>query len=223
MAFFKKINWRYSLGEILIVILGITIAFNLNSWGENRNSKKEKIKYLLNLKKNLEADTLSLDSNILLLQQRITDITTIRKYIRVPNLRMDTILPKFYNLSSSIAYRPRNIIYQTLINSGDFKLIDNFELKTLIQEHYLNNEEVLEIYNRQNILSEKYVGSFFMNELNFTEIYENKDYSFMESNFFSNMLGALFSTFNVKITASKEGKNSCKKLMDAIDNELKNQ
>ncbi len=217
----KKINWRYALGEILIVIFGITIAFSLNSWAENSKSKKEKNKYLQNLVKDLATDTMMLDSNIILLQQRKNDITTIRKYISTPNNRMDTILPKFYNLSTPINFQPRNITYQTLINSGDFKLIDDFELKTLIQEHYLKNEEVLQIYGRQDILSEKYVGNFFMHELNFRDIYENKDYSFMQTNFFANMIGALYSTFGVKISSSQEGKLSCKKLMAAIDKELK--
>ena len=28
----KKINWRYAIGELLIVIIGISVAFALNNW-----------------------------------------------------------------------------------------------------------------------------------------------------------------------------------------------
>lgn len=216
----KKINWRYAFGEILIVIIGITIAFNLNSWAEQKKSSKEQKRYLENLHKDLETDISTLDSNLVILNQRVTDISTIRKYTYVPNPRMDTVLTKFYNLSQPINFRPRNITYQTLINSGDFKLIDDFDLKALIQEHYLKYEEVLEVYKRQDIITDKYVGDYFINELDFRDIYENKNYSFMKTNFFSNMIGAQSSTFQIKIIASKEAKNSCNKLMNAINKKL---
>ena len=216
----KKINWRYALGEILIVILGITIAFSLNSWAENTKSKKEQVKYLEYLQKDLESDILTLDSNVVTLKQRIEDVNIIRKYSFTPSPRMDTVLAKFYNLSLPINFRPRNITYQTLINSGDFKLIDDFDLKTLIQEHYLKYDEVQEVYQRQDIITEKYVGNYFINELNFRDIYENKNYSFMQTNYFSNMIGAQSSTFQIKVLASNEAKTSCIKLMNAIKKEL---
>ncbi len=37
-----KINWTYALGEIIIVIIGITIAFALNNWAENAKGRKTK-------------------------------------------------------------------------------------------------------------------------------------------------------------------------------------
>ncbi len=216
----KKINWRYALGEILIVIFGITIAFSLNSWGENRKSGKAKLRYLQNLKKDLKADILSLDSNIVQLQQRMTDINTIRKFSHTPSTRMDTVLSKFYNLAFPIEFRPRNITYQTLINSGDFKLIDDFDLKALIQEHYLEYDHILEVYERQNILADKYLSNYFINDLNFRDIYENKNYDFMKTNFFSNIINAQYGTFDIKIKASKVGILSCQKLINAVEEKI---
>lgn len=38
----KKINWTYAIGEIIIVIIGITIAFSLNRWAETAENRKTK-------------------------------------------------------------------------------------------------------------------------------------------------------------------------------------
>lgn len=45
-----KINWKYAAGEIIIVIIGISIAFTLNSWAAGRKDKVLAKQYLENLK-----------------------------------------------------------------------------------------------------------------------------------------------------------------------------
>ena len=36
----KKIDWQYTFGEILIVIIGISIAFSLNKCSENQQNNE---------------------------------------------------------------------------------------------------------------------------------------------------------------------------------------
>lgn len=38
----RNINWRYAFGEIIIVIIGISIAFALNNWAANTKEKRIK-------------------------------------------------------------------------------------------------------------------------------------------------------------------------------------
>ena len=52
----KKVNWRYAIGELIIVTLGISIAFALNSWAEsNKQEKKTKV-YLQGIITDLQDD-----------------------------------------------------------------------------------------------------------------------------------------------------------------------
>ena len=68
IKFFRKIRQKllsdgklskylfYAIGEIVLVVIGILIALQINNWNEHqKNREKEKI-YLIEVKKNLESD-----------------------------------------------------------------------------------------------------------------------------------------------------------------------
>jgi hypothetical protein len=74
---FTVINWKYTLGEIFIVIIGITIAFNLNRWGENARGKETEEAYLESLFKDVESDKKELESNLVRLQKNLNQLQYI--------------------------------------------------------------------------------------------------------------------------------------------------
>ncbi len=55
-----KSTWKYTLREIIIVIIGISIAFSMNKCAENVKDNKLKTQYLTNLKSDVEADKIQL-------------------------------------------------------------------------------------------------------------------------------------------------------------------
>lgn len=210
------INWRYTIGEILIVILGISIAFGLNNWASDRKDQSLKIKYLENLKEDLIADSLQLHKNIDALNHRINISKTISAAFQNRSTRLDTVLKYIYQIPLPIDFRPRDIGYQSMINSGDLRLIDDFELKKQIQEHYLNNEHVKEIYERQNIIVDKYLGNFFIEKMDYPALYSG-DFSSLNDLGFINSIRAMSGTFILKVEASKEGIQSARALIEQLD------
>ena len=52
----EKTTWNYTLREIIIVIIGITIAFSMNKCADNIKDNKLKKEYLINLKNDVKAD-----------------------------------------------------------------------------------------------------------------------------------------------------------------------
>ena len=73
IKFFRKIRQRllsqnrfsryfvYAVGEILLVVIGILIALQVNNWNEERNQRQVELKYFYNLKNDLLADNESLN------------------------------------------------------------------------------------------------------------------------------------------------------------------
>ena len=62
--------FKYAIGEIVLVVIGILIALQINNWNENQKLKKEEIKLLNTLVKEIE-------SNIAILDTTITENDTI--------------------------------------------------------------------------------------------------------------------------------------------------
>ncbi len=76
IKFFRKIRqnllienktgkyFKYAIGEIILVVIGILIALQINNWNENRKAEKIELTYLIRLKNDLEKDTLYLENKI---------------------------------------------------------------------------------------------------------------------------------------------------------------
>ncbi len=52
----NKLNWGYVLGEILVVVVGITIAFYVDAWWERRQEQARETEYLVGLQQDFEAN-----------------------------------------------------------------------------------------------------------------------------------------------------------------------
>ena len=76
IGFFRKIRkkmaddnkplkyFRYAIGEILLVVIGILIAVQVNNWNEGRKANKQEITILQNIKEDINLDTLDLGFNL---------------------------------------------------------------------------------------------------------------------------------------------------------------
>ena len=76
LRFFRKIRFdlmeknksgkylKYAIGEIVLVVIGILIALQINNWNENQKLKKEETKLLNALVKEIESNSAVVDSTI---------------------------------------------------------------------------------------------------------------------------------------------------------------
>jgi hypothetical protein len=76
IKFFRKIRYnlmeqnktgkyfKYAIGEIVLVVLGILIALQINNWNENNKKRSEEITILENIKQDISFDQADVDYNI---------------------------------------------------------------------------------------------------------------------------------------------------------------
>ena len=55
---------RYAIGEIVLVVIGILIALQINNWNENRKSNTKEKNLLIELKTNLQTNVKNLNTDI---------------------------------------------------------------------------------------------------------------------------------------------------------------
>ncbi|WP_075348600.1 DUF6090 family protein [Algoriphagus marinus] len=120
----------YAMGEILLVVIGILIALQVNNWNEIRKQRQVELKYFVNLKNDLNADSERLD---FLVEVAKGKMTAARKVKRKADLDSVGSLYDFSNemltLIFSEEFRPNENTYEEMKSSGNFSLIQNDSLK----------------------------------------------------------------------------------------------
>ena len=215
----SKTTWKYTLREIIIVIIGITIAFSMNKCAENVKDSKLKTQYLINLKRDVEADKIQLEKNIEAIDKKLIVCSEI---IPVLNSDMNQDMRMMNNIFTILKYEnfsPKNITYKTLINSGDLKLIEDFKLKTAIQQHYAIYDEMSDVYIRHISLIKDYLGNYLVNHADYDQIPKGNA-PFLDEIKLKNIVRALLTTFDDKKKATRLGIESCDSLILEIDNAL---
>ena len=124
--------FKYAIGEIILVVIGILIALQINNWNQQHQQKNEELKQLKALKLEFEKNAITFDSiskhhteneDATLRLINSTKIYTITEF---DSLYLKTV----YNYN----FDPSKGIYNSLINSGNIELISNETLKYKLAE-----------------------------------------------------------------------------------------
>ena len=215
----KKINWRYAIGEIIIVIIGITIAFALNNWNDNHKANQLKKEYLHNLASDINSEIELLENNQIACNKKLEEIAFVKPFMGNPNLRRDTIIRRVFEIAQMVNFQPQDVTYQTLINSGDLKLIDNFELRKSIEAHFSQHADILQNYNRIETIHEKYLGNYYIYDIDYDAIKQG-DTQFLDNPILKNIMTSLQGSFRMVIASNSKCIESNKALLKMIEKEL---
>lgn len=213
-----KVNWRYTIGEILIVIVGITIAFSLNNWKETSNNNIQKEQYLENLVLDIKEEIKQLEDNQVKVNRKLQLIRDIRPFLGNKQVERDSISQKVFELASIVNFNPENSTYLTLVNSGDMKLIKDFELRRSLEEHFALHSLVQQDYERLENIHERYLADFFMYELDFTKVFQG-DLSFLDNPLLGNILVSMQGAYFLILSANERCIKSNQELLEFIDHD----
>ncbi|MEQ6125200.1 DUF6090 family protein [Pseudotenacibaculum sp. MALMAid0570] len=211
----KKINFRYAFGEILIVIIGISIAFGINKYADNLKTSELKQQYISNLKKDLEADKKQLGQNIIEIDAKIKTTQSILSDFRDPSIKRKPIF-KVFQIANLITFTPNNITYQTLINSGDLSLINDFDKRKAIEKYYSGQKSLLEAYERQEVIHRDYLGKYFIENIDYDKMRKGEKPTENER-LLKNIIQSMSGSLLMKKRASNLAIKSCDSLLMVLN------
>lgn len=210
-----KKKFTYAFGEILIVIVGISIAFSLNKCSEKNKSEAQKKQYLTSLQQDIEQDKEQLEDNISLIERKIEVASSILPKLSNPDPNVTYDVRHIYKVAQLTDFTPKDFTYQALVNSGDLKLIDDLELKKAIEKHYANYQSIANAYERQEIINKDYLGNYFIYNTDYDLMKENKS-PFKDEKLLKNMMQAIRGSFIIKRDATEMGIKSCDSILSIL-------
>ena len=151
--------FKYAIGEIVLVVIGILIAIQLNDWRNDSVNTKQKQKVLLTLKTDFEVSLKRLDTVFYYQENSFLKFRKSRDLIDSINYVTDNSVLK-ENLAHGghgYSFNPINGALRSAISSGDIHLIEN---ERLIELLFSWEDMVVDSYEEIEILR-KYVNETY--------------------------------------------------------------
>jgi hypothetical protein len=143
--------FKYAIGEIILVVIGILIALQINTWNENRKLNVTTIEYVENLKSDIVQDTIGLNDLIRTGKNHIKEIENFKAYLLQSNDSLSKKIDSSLNLIVGFyRYFPVNQTYLDMQSSGSSKLLSQN------QRNVLNS--LIKQQNRINKANETYIN-----------------------------------------------------------------
>lgn len=146
--------FKYAIGEIILVVIGILIALQINNWNENRKSTKREQILLNQLKNEFEDNNEQLNNKIRLRDYMISSAKYLFNVIDFNSLdHSDSLV---FHLHRTLYTPTFNNNSKSFFNSRNINLLRNDSLKNLltswpIKVDETNEEELVLVNYRDNI------------------------------------------------------------------------
>jgi len=124
----------YALGEIILVVIGILIALQINNWNEKQKSIKDERYVLTEVLKNLEEDAGLVDEIIIQRKKAKRAINALQEFLNSETNNSDSLQFHLVNLLTFERYFPINNAYEILKSKG--LQLSNNGLTTKISRYY---------------------------------------------------------------------------------------
>jgi hypothetical protein len=233
-----KTQWYKYIIEVIVVILGILIAYNLEQWSDLRHDKKREVEVLREFKGSLAADLAQMSENIRLHQYSILSSRIILKVIK-DNLPYDDSLDACFAFTHTFTVFSGRVGPIEQLKSTNLSIISNdrlrLEIVSMYDEVYTRIRLVelaikrdyeqlrdfdrlyFEAYDIDGVSTHKEVPAPLwgtMRPINFSALVENPEYSALLRARISNQVGLLGIHY-------KPAEQDLSNLLDNIDQEIK--
>lgn len=225
---------RYAIGEIVLVIIGILIALQINNWSEIEKSKSESNRLLIVLKQDLEKDIQNFKSLQTEYNDWLLQIKNILNTVLVGNTKKITRHNQLMAGRLSMNYLSVNkITFLDMFNSGRKLEFDDLEIVRDIKDYFQYADNQLIKLNSDNEefyrLLMSYYGVQGINTLN--RVIENRNLEYIDWSWLTNprsmeyinietsmLLYQLVVRANLKVIQDLEKKSNL--LIDKIEKDL---
>lgn len=185
----------YALGEIILVVIGILIALQINNWNEQRKMNAQEQELLEGLDAEFTINFNRLEKVLRFHENSIKNANEIMTYFNtdisdIPEVKFDSLQ---FHIQNVWTFNPRKGLLNSVITSGQINLISNIELKNLLAsfEDMVDDtaEEVKEISflgQEFNTIINEYINIGKQNALGYS-IYVNKGFQSDYNRFFKDI------------------------------------
>lgn len=133
------LSYRSLALEIVVVILGILIAFQIDRWAEDRRDRDHEYDYLVRLKDDLQGEVQGMDVALRQAESRIAAVLLLEEALEnssVARERPDAVVAAVETVTWRSFPQINAFIYSELQSTGNLSLIRSEFLRRQLANHY---------------------------------------------------------------------------------------
>lgn len=205
--------------ELIVVFIGLFLAFTLDRMWDNYKTGVAEENYLNGFLKDITSDHNDLDSSLVGYKYNVNRLRNIINMTGKDGIPQDTLLPLAALMGSQSKFVPQRITYETLTASGSLSIISDYELRQKIAELYTKYNSILFIEETFNKYISENVFPFLQNNFDFM------DNSLIDKNLgknpvFKNMTMFYYSIYKAKLENLTQVKIIAEEVLELLQKEL---
>jgi hypothetical protein len=126
--------FKYAIGEIILVVIGILIALSINNWNQNRINKQNEKLILNELHKEFISNKIQFDTVLFYNKRSFQSVKYVRSKLPIDmeKINLDSLAYHLNYMGYTYTFNPSEGVTNALMNSSTFNLISNDELRNLL-------------------------------------------------------------------------------------------
>ncbi len=138
-----KTYFKYAVGEIALVVIGILIALAINNWNTRDQQSNTELKILQAMKENLNSDIQEMEGNLKIYSHALKSTIEIVQVLNIPEYKSDSLNFYFGHLGDHAMFIETTSAYENLKTIG-FEIIKSDSLKKNIMHIYGKQYQLIE-------------------------------------------------------------------------------
>lgn len=128
---------KYAVGEIVLVVIGILIALQINNWNNDRKDRKLEKQYLIGLINDLQSDSIAINNLKIMSNEQIRRKEKLFEYFDGHQFPRDSIAHFFeIQWGMPVGFVPNTAMLDEMKSTGGISLIQEQDIRKKIIEIY---------------------------------------------------------------------------------------
>ena len=217
---------KYALGEILLVMIGILLALQVNNWNEERKEKEKELNVLLDISETLNENLLTLEYAIEHLKTSNNSSHIVLRLLNDSIALSDTLDVHFDRAkwdSPRLLEGLSDAGYISLTNIG-FDFINNNDLRKLVIRHFSKDyQELISSFNWRKELYANYDEYIRRNFIDFggPRAFPLNPDIVLKDNYYRSIISTIYDHRKTRLILTQEFHDKTLSLLQTINEEIK--
>jgi DNA repair ATPase RecN len=156
-------NWKYALGEILLIFIGISLSLAFEEWRTNRTNKVREIDLLHEMREAIQSDTAELSNQIRICKTLIKTSNHLENNLSTSKSLTDSIKYSLAWMNTIAGFNADYSAYQSIMAGGIVSISDT-KLRREIISYYNEADRLKNWMDGLNKRRDQYITTLLMKE-----------------------------------------------------------